>query len=186
MKAVVGLGNPGVRYAGTRHNIGFRVVDFLGEKMIWEDAGAYHIAECEHPRVLLVKPMTYMNRSGHAVGEVLGRFDLALGDVLMVVDDVHLDVGRLRFRRGGSPGGHNGLRSIAEALGSSDFSRLRVGVGQPPTPDVLVDYVLESFSPEEQPLIAQVIQQAADGVVCWALDGMTEAMNRFNAVKGER
>lgn len=180
MKAVVGLGNPGVRYAGTRHNVGFRVVDFLGEKFSWEKTGTYHLAEYDRPRLLLVKPVTYMNRSGQAVGEVVARFDLLLDDVLVVVDDVHLDVGRLRFRRRGSDGGHNGLRSIAGALGSSDFPRLRMGIGLPPDPDGLVDYVLEDFASEEQEVVTQAIQQAVDGIVCWATDGIAEAMNRFN------
>ena len=186
MQVAVGLGNPGARYAGTRHNLGFRVVDLLAGDLggRWERAPSYLFAEvvCESRALLLIKPTTYMNGSGVAVAEVLRQFDVGLADVLVVVDDVHLQPGRLRLRRGGSHGGHNGLRSIVETVGCSGFPRLRLGVGMPPEGEDLIGYVLGEFDREELDVAEAAVRTAADGVVCWRTSGLDEAMNRYNAL----
>ncbi len=179
VKAVVGLGNPGARYAQTRHNVGFWVVDALGKDMPW------HAFEfCTWCRfsddLVLVKPLTYMNKSGWGVAEVVRCFRVVRADVLVVVDDVHLNLGRLRFRRTGSHGGHNGLRSVESALGSADFSRLRLGVGQPAELDGMIDYVLGAFSPGDRDVIADAVGRAVHGALCWATEGIERAMNRYN------
>ena len=179
IKAVVGLGNPGARYAQTRHNVGFWVVDALGKDMPW------HAFEfCTWCRfsddLVLVKPLTYMNKSGWGVAEVVRCFRVVRADVLVVVDDVHLNLGRLRFRRTGSHGGHNGLRSVESALGSADFPRLRLGVGQPAELDGMIDYVLGAFSPGDRDVIADAVGRAVHGALCWATEGIERAMNRYN------
>ena len=178
-KAIVGLGNPGVRYARTRHNVGFWVVDALGKNMPW------HAFEfCTWCRfsddLVLVKPLTYMNKSGLGVAEVVRCFQVGAADVLVVVDDVHLSLGRLRFRRTGSHGGHNGLRSVERALGSADFPRLRVGIGQPAALDGMIDYVLGEFSFEDGDVIVDAVGHAVKGVLCWATEGIERAMNQYN------
>ena len=179
MKAVVGLGNPGKRYADTRHNVGFWIVDHLASDAVWQSEPSYVWATPpEHEALVLVKPTTYMNSSGVAVVDVVEKFDLTSQDVLVVVDDIHLDVGRFRFRRQGSHGGHNGLRSIIDELDSTDFPRLRIGVGQPPDPDDLIGHVLGSFLPEALEEIN--LPQASAGVLCWASWGIEQAMNQFN------
>lgn len=183
-RVVIGLGNPEARYAHTRHNLGFRVVNLLAEGLGvgWAEALDFHYcrAACDSSALLLVKPMTYMNRSGVAVEAVFRRFEVGLEDVLVAVDDVHLDLGRVRMRRRGSDGGHNGLRSIIETVGSSEFPRLRLGIGAPPEGTDLIAYVLGEFGPEEDTAVAQMTRTAADCVACWAELGMDEAMNRYN------
>lgn len=180
MKAVVGLGNPGARYEMTRHNVGFWVVDDLALDRSWQQASTYSwTLSKQDESLVLVKPTTYMNHSGLALVEVVEKFDLLLEDVLVVVDDIHIEVGRFRFRRRGSHGGHNGLRSIIDVLQSSDFPRLKIGVGQPPTPDDLIGHVLGSFLPEELEKID--VAQASQGALCWVTLGIEKAMNQFNS-----
>ena len=179
-KAIVGLGNPGARYARTRHNVGFWVVDALGKNMPW------HAFEfCTWCRfsddLVLVKPLTYMNKSGLGVAEVVRCFQVGPADVIVVVDDVHLSLGRLRFRRTGSHGGHNGLRSVERALGTADFPRLRVGIGQPAELDGMIDYVLGEFSFEDGDVIVDAVGHAVKGAFCWATEGIERAMNQYNA-----
>lgn len=180
MKAIVGLGNPGAHYAHTRHNIGFWVVDAMGADMPWRAFEFCSWGEVAD-NLVLVKPLAYMNNSGLAAAQIARRFGVVAADMLVVVDDVHLEVGRLRFRRAGSHGGHNGLRSIERELGSSDFPRMRVGIGQPAEADGLIDYVLGEFSPEERDVIADAVGRAVDGAFCWATQGIERAMNRYNA-----
>lgn len=180
MKAIVGLGNPGAHYAHTRHNIGFWVVDAMGADVPWRAFEFCSWGEVADDLVL-VKPLAYMNNSGLAAAQIARRFGVVAADMLVVVDDVHLEVGRLRFRRAGSHGGHNGLRSIERELGSSDFPRMRVGIGQPAEADGLIDYVLGEFSPEERDVIADAVGRAVDGAFCWATQGIERAMNRYNA-----
>ena len=178
-KAIVGLGNPGARYARTRHNVGFWVVDALGKNMPWH---AFEFcAWCKFSDdLVLVKPLTYMNKSGLGVAEVVRCFQVGSADVLVVVDDVHLSLGRLRFRRTGSHGGHNGLRSVARALGSADFPRLRIGIGQPADLDGMIDYVLGAFSVEDGDVIVDAVGHAVKGALCWAKEGIERAMNQYN------
>ncbi|MDP6041201.1 MAG: aminoacyl-tRNA hydrolase [Candidatus Latescibacteria bacterium] len=180
MKAIVGLGNPGARYVSTRHNVGFRVVEALLKDAYWH-AFEFCVWAKTVDGVLLVKPLTYMNSSGLAVAEIARCFQLDLADILVVIDDVHLNAGRLRFRRSGSHGGHNGLRSIQGELGSSNFPRLRLGIGQPSDLDDLMDHVLGAFSPEEADVVTDAVCRAANGAFCWATQGVELAMNQFNA-----
>ena len=132
-------------------------------------------------RLLLVKPTTFMNDSGLAVSDLLQETHIALQDVLVVVDDIHLDIGRIRIRRRGSDGGHNGLRSIISSLGSDDFPRLRLGVGRPGHDFELIDHVLSDFGPEEMKVIKKSIRTAADAVTFWCSEDIDKVMNRYNA-----
>jgi PTH1 family peptidyl-tRNA hydrolase len=185
MKIVVGLGNPGSRYSGTRHNVGFEVIDTLAR---CPHAGSFRekfeslIAEVRRgdDTLLLVKPQTYMNLSGRAVRALLDFYKLSPQHLLVVCDDIHLPLGKLRLRPRGSHGGHNGLRDIQLHLGTEEYPRLRIGVGEP-EPGEAVDHVLGRFRASEQPIIAEAIARAAQAVECWADQGLEAAMNRFNA-----
>jgi peptidyl-tRNA hydrolase, PTH1 family len=185
MKVIVGLGNPGSRYAGTRHNVGFAVVDALAEA---PDAGRFQsrfqaeVAELrvgEH-KVLLVKPETFMNLSGRSVRQVLDFYDLPAEDLLVVCDDINLPLGKLRFRARGTHGGHNGLRDIQNHLGTTEYARLRIGVGAPEGDDA-VDHVLSRFRPVERPVIEEALQKAVQAAVFWVEKGIEASMNQYNA-----
>lgn len=186
MKMVVGLGNPGREYQQTRHNAGFDVLDELARRHGGSFRGSYRFpAETAEVRmggegVLLVKPATFMNRSGEAVGPVLRKRGIELADLIVVVDDVDIDLGRLRIRAQGSPGGHNGLKSVEAALGSDAYARVRVGVGRPQAAGEMVDHVLSRFRPEEKDAAAEVIRRAADAVEMMVREGLVKAMNKFN------
>ena len=191
MKVVTGLGNPGERYLLTRHNVGFRVVDLLadrwgltGQGRVRDGAARLEVDFQEPPeRVLLVKPLKYMNLSGGPVRAALkhGNVDFS-EDLLVVTDDVDLPLGRLRLRRDGSAGGHNGLRDIIAALGGNEFNRLRVGIGRPGASRATVDHVLATFKPAERELADASIATAADAVEVWLRDGIEAAMNEFNGL----
>lgn len=183
MKLIVGLGNPGPRYAGTRHNAGFDVVDVLGARWrISLTAEKFHawfgVGDFGGERVALLKPTTYMNRSGQAVLAAGQFYKLELTDLLVVVDDHALPLGKLRIRKSGSSGGHNGLEDIVTRLGSDAWCRLRVGIGEPVGD--MKDFVTSGYSESEKPVIAAAVQRAADAVECWVKDGPDQAMNRFN------
>ena len=184
MKLVVGLGNPGRKYGGTRHNVGFDVVDLLAARhhVEWESAPAEAlIAKWRAASVLLAKPLTFMNLSGQAVGELLRFFKVDLADLIVVVDDVNLEVGRLRARPNGSAGGHNGLKSIIGLMGSDEFARLRVGVGRGDARRDLADHVLAKFDPNERDDVAEMVGRAADAVELFTTEGIGPVMNRFNS-----
>ena len=184
MKVVVGLGNPGSQYAGTRHNIGWLVMDTIAERAGWtgkgrqRDASNVAMGRYRSLDLTLVKPLTYMNDSGLAVRKVLAREHAPPVDLLVVADDFALPFGKLRFREGGGPGGHNGLRSIITELGTEKFSRLRVGIGEPDRS--AVDHVLTRFAPDEQQRLDELLDAAADAVEEWAREGTNKAANRFN------
>ena len=185
MKLVAGLGNPGEPYRGTRHNVGFEVVDALARRqgLGFETAPADAVqAKWRRPDglVILMKPLTFMNRSGIAVGELARFYKVAAPDLLVVCDDVNLPLGRLRARATGTEGGHNGLRSIAESLGTIDYARLRIGVGRGDAVRDLADHVLARFEAEEGPGIDAAIARAADAVEAWLSDGLPAVMNAFN------
>jgi peptidyl-tRNA hydrolase, PTH1 family len=188
MKAICGLGNPGERYRHTRHNVGFRVVDLLADR--WGLTGAGRVRDGaavldvrrDDPagQVLLIKPMRYMNRSGPPLRAAVHQTDVDVSsDLLVVADDIDLPLGRIRLRRSGSAGGHNGLRDIITAFGSSEFSRLRVGVGR--SGDA-IGHVLATFGPEERELATEMVRVAADAAERWLAGGIEAAMNEFNGV----
>lgn len=183
MKLIVGLGNPGRQYEGTRHNVGFAVIDVLarrcGVELTTEKFHAWHgVGELRGERAALMKPTTFMNRSGQAV-QAAGRFyKLEVADLLVISDDLALPPGRLRMRASGSSGGHNGLEDIGQRLGGFDWCRMRLGIGEPIGSGS--DYVLGRFSPEEESLMAVVYERAADAVECWVENGPELAMTRFN------
>jgi PTH1 family peptidyl-tRNA hydrolase len=183
MKLIVGLGNPGRKYDGTRHNVGFEVVDSVvaRQNLQWESAPAEAlIARWRPAQVLVAKPLTFMNLSGYAVGELLRYFKIGLPDLLVIVDEVQLELGRLRARARGSAGGHNGLRSLVEQLGTQEFARLRVGVGRGDARRDLADHVLATFEPDERAVAADAVQRAADAAELFAAEGIAPVMNRFN------
>jgi PTH1 family peptidyl-tRNA hydrolase len=184
MKLVVGLGNPGSEYVKTRHNVGYRVVDGLAER--WQVtvsrerfSGLLGEGPISGVTGVLLKPTTFMNRSGRAVAAAWRFYKLAPVDVLVVADDMDLPLGRLRVRPGGSSGGHKGLGDIVMATGRDDFARLRVGIGRDPGREA-IDYVLGRFEPDELPLADQALARAAEAVECWMVNGVAEAMNRYN------
>ena len=183
MKLVVGLGNPGDRYAQTRHNVGWMVMDRLAERAGWSggrerDASRIVGGRYRGLDLMLAKPLTYMNDSGLAVRKLLAREHAPLVDLLVVADDFALPFGKLRFREGGSAGGHNGLRSIVDELGNEKFSRLRVGIGAPGRG--FIDHVLSTFQPDEKQRLDELLDAAADGVEAWAREGTSKAANHFN------
>ncbi len=186
MRLIAGLGNPGREYVGTRHNVGFEVVDVIARRhgLAWPARFDGSAAEARWRRpdgdVLVVKPLTFMNLSGPAIGELIRFYKIDAGDVLIVTDDVNLPLGRLRARASGSEGGHNGLRSISQSLGTTDYSRLRVGVGRGDLRRDLADHVLARFEPEERSGMDDAIARAADAVETWVSDGMARVMNTFN------
>ena len=183
MKLVVGLGNPGRRYAGTRHNIGFDVLDLLAERhrLDWESAPADALmARWRMAGAILAKPLTFMNLSGYAVGELLRFFKIDFSSLLVVVDDVNLELGRLRTRARGSAGGHNGLKSLIGQLGTEDFARMRIGVGRGEARRDLSDHVLATFDREEREAVAEMVGRAADAVALFVAEGIVPVMNRFN------
>jgi PTH1 family peptidyl-tRNA hydrolase len=186
MKIIVGLGNPGLQYRRTRHNFGFMVVDALAkQREIRFRRGRARCMQGEgligKERVLLVKPLTYMNDSGACVGAVVHYRQAELSDLLVVCDDVNLPLAKMRLRRSGSAGGHNGLESVIKHLGSQDFPRLRLGVDQPPEWMDMMSYVLGAFPRSEAKTVAEVVDRATLAVETWVYYGVDEAMNRFNA-----
>jgi PTH1 family peptidyl-tRNA hydrolase len=182
-KIVVGLGNPGPRYHGTRHNVGFAVLDVLAESPRagrWQSRFQAQVAELDEDgqRLLLVKPGTFMNLSGRCVRQVLDFYQAAPADLLVVCDDINLPLGKLRVRARGTHGGHNGLRDIQNHLGTQEYARLRIGVGAPA--EDAVDYVLGRFRPSEKPVVEDAITLAAQAVAFWARKGVEACMNEYN------
>lgn len=183
---VVGLGNPGSKYANTRHNIGFMVVDTITANLSCGKAKLKHKSEIfegnvKGAKVLFIKPQTFMNNSGEAVREIAKFYKIEPQNIIVVSDDVSLDVGVLRIRRKGSHGGHNGLKSIMNLVGSEDIPRIKVGVGKKPHPDYdLADFVLGRFSKEDIPKIQDAIKKCSDAIECIISDGVDKAMNMYN------
>jgi peptidyl-tRNA hydrolase, PTH1 family len=183
LKIIVGLGNPGRKYAGTRHNVGFEVLDLLVERhrLEWESGPADAlVTRWRSEGALLAKPLTFMNLSGFAAGDLLRFYKVDAADMLIVVDDVNLELGRLRARSSGSAGGHNGLKSLIQQLGSDSFPRLRVGVGRGDARRDLADHVLARFDPEERTVVEESVGRAADATELFVREGIGPVMNRFN------
>jgi PTH1 family peptidyl-tRNA hydrolase len=183
MKIILGLGNPGEGYGRTRHNVGFRVVDAVaaehGVRIARRSARCLTGEGLIGPQsVVLAKPLTFMNNSGRAAAALLEAYGRRLEDFVVVCDDFHLDLSRLRVRRSGSSGGQKGLQSIIEALGTDEFARLRVGIG-PPKGDP-VEFVLDCFSDTERPAVEEVVVKAAEACRVWVLEGVDACMSAFN------
>lgn len=196
MKLIVGLGNPGKEYRDTRHNVGFMVIDELGRRhqltlslapsqvpdtfvaKVYADVGAGALAEAAP--LLVAKPLTFMNRSGDAVAALARYYDIAPADLLVVVDEAVLPFGKLRARARGSAGGHNGLKSIIDRVGTQEFPRLRLGVGRGDSRRDLADHVLSKFEPGERAELEMFIARAADAAEMFAVDGIGKVMNTYN------
>ena len=200
MKLVVGLGNPGREYVATRHNIGFEVLDAFAAKLGWIGSGAgefERVAKTKFEglvydgilslsgggseKVLLLKPMTYMNLSGRSVQAAMAFYQLTPPDIMVVLDDLALPCGKLRVRPGGSDGGHNGLKDIQRALGTPQYPRLRIGIDPPPPRVPGRDYVLGRFSEEQRKLVDPALKRGAGALVTWIEKGIEAAMSQFNA-----
>jgi len=185
VKLICGLGNPGDEHRGDRHNAGYLVLDRLGARLgialdMAKFDGRLGAGRVGSERVLLLKPETYMNLSGDSVGAAARFYKVAPADVLVVHDELDLPFARLQLKSGGGSAGHNGLRSILSGLGEEGFARLRVGVGKPEGKERVVGHVLSGFSAEEQALLPELLERAADAAVGWATLPLPEAMTRFN------
>ena len=188
MYAIIGLGNPGSEYDGTRHNLGFRVIDVLCEKFelrLVAGKGEYLIGKCSHrgEQMYLVKPLTYMNNSGIAVSDIVKRYPISLQNILVICDDFQLLLGRLRLRPKGSDGGHNGLYSIIYQLGSENFPRLRCGIatdGMPKKKLGMAQFVLSPFNSDEKPVVKEMVGRGLNAVLTFLVEGIEAAMNKFN------
>jgi len=187
MRLIVGLGNPGREYRDTRHNVGFMVVDEIATRHNLSMAmapsqvpDAFLAKKYGADPLLVAKPLTFMNRSGEAVAALARYYDIAAGDLLVVVDEVALPFGRLRARARGSAGGHNGLKSVIERLGTTEFPRLRLGVGRGDARRDLADHVLSTFEADEQPALGEFIARAADAAEMFAAEGIAKVMNTYN------
>ena len=190
VKLIIGLGNPGIRYEHTKHNVGFRVIDALYEKLCQRDSQPRptHTSICNalviqttwhDTSIILAKPMTYMNNSGAAVAALARRFETPLPELCIIYDDVHLDIGVLRMRRKGSNGGQKGMKSIIQHLGTTEFPRLRIGIGEPV--GALIDYVLTEFSEDEEIEITHTIDRAVAAIETFVTDDILTVMNKFNS-----
>lgn len=187
---IVGLGNPGAEYAKTRHNAGFLVVEELTRRwrLEWQSERKFDALLARRPdfsgkNVVLCKPQSYMNNSGEVVAPLATFYRVAPGQVMVVVDDADLPLGHLRLRPEGSPGGHHGLESVEQHLGTRQYPRLRVGIGRRDAARQISGYVLGKFAPEEQTEVARVISRAADQLECWLGNGLSAAMNKFNGAE---
>ncbi len=191
MKLIVGLGNPGKNYAHNRHNIGFRCLNYFArlhsirfERRQCQSRVGF--GEVGGEKLLLAKPRTFVNVSGKAVGCLASKYGVHLNDLLVIYDDLDLPLGKIRLRRSGGSGGHKGMKSIISTLRSEDFSRIRVGIGRPKVEelsnneDVVVNYVLSNFTPQEERLIKPVIARVAEAVDCFLTQGIEMAMSKFN------
>jgi len=188
MKLIVGLGNPGRRYAATRHNAGWRVAEALaarGHLGTWREKCDAAVSEGRwgDEKVAVARPLVYMNESGMAVRELMDFWKTGSEDLLVVMDDLALELGRIRLRGEGSAGGHNGLESVIRHMGHEHFARLRVGIGPGPAAEEQAEFVLSKFAAAERPVIEEAIEKAAEAAACWIKEGLAAAMNRFNRVK---
>jgi len=189
MKLIVGLGNPGRRYANNRHNIGFMCVSHFARALgirFDKKQGRARIGtgEVADNKVIVARPQTYVNLSGQSVSRLVKKFNINLNDLLVIHDDLDLPLGKIRISHGSSSGGHKGVESIIKELGSQDFSRIRIGIGRPANPLLgeadIVAYVLSDFTPEGKQTISQVIPKVSEAILCLITRGLAEAMNRYN------
>jgi PTH1 family peptidyl-tRNA hydrolase len=186
LKLIVGLGNPSNKYEYTRHNVGFDVIDLfryelqLGKNFRKEHHSLVIEGQLESNRLLLAKPQTFMNSSGIAVQDLALDYEIPLEDIIVIYDDLNLEFGFLRIRRSGSAGGHKGVKSIIESLGSQSFPRIRIGIGQPSQDTEVIDYVLSRFTSKEREEIEKAEQSAVEALKIMILEGVEPAMNKFN------
>ncbi|MFH5830810.1 aminoacyl-tRNA hydrolase [Halalkalibaculum sp. DA3122] len=185
MPVIVGLGNPGRKYAGTRHNIGYEVIDRLSDRLsvsLGPGKGPFHIGDTHYHghKLRLVKPTTYMNKSGDAVVQVLNWYKTEISECLVCYDDLNLPVGAIRIRPGGSAGGHNGIKDVINKVGTKQFPRLRIGIGDDFRNGNQVGYVLSKFSDEERQLMDDTLDRACDAVLTFVEYGIDTAMNNYN------
>ncbi|HKK45945.1 MAG TPA: aminoacyl-tRNA hydrolase [Balneolaceae bacterium] len=185
MPLVIGLGNPGSKYAGTRHNVGFGLIDRLAQAMsvkMGTGKGPYMVGKALHAgeSIYLVKPTTYMNNSGDAVRQALDWYKEEVDHCLICYDDLALELGTIRLRPSGSAGGHNGIKDIIKKLGTNAFPRLRIGIGDDFRRGQQVNHVLSPFSEDEQKVIDATLDRAVDAVLCFITEGIEQAMNKFN------
>lgn len=185
MKCIVGLGNPGKKYEHTRHNVGFMVIDELLQRHQWDlnkkkFNGKYAMEHVQSEKVILLKPQTYMNLSGESIRPLMDYYDIAVEDLLVIYDDLDLPAGKIRLRQKGGHGGHNGIRSTIDHLGTKEFKRVRIGVGRPVSPIPVVDYVLGGFSKEQQEDVVSSIKKSADACESWLNHSFSEVMNEYN------
>lgn len=185
MKLIIGLGNPGKTYEKTRHNIGFQVIDELAKRLQApafqkKFNGQYTTVHTVQGKVVLLKPMTYMNLSGECVRPLADFFEVNDEEIVVLYDDLDLPVGKIRLRQKGSAGGHNGMKSLIAHLGTTEFNRIRIGVDRPSGGMKVSDYVLAPFSADEQPLIEEAVQKSADACEEWQKTPFIEVMNKFN------
>lgn len=185
MKCIIGLGNPGRKYKDTRHNIGFIAIDELLERNNWKlDENKfnadYTVEHIQGEKILLVQPQTYMNLSGNAVKQLVDYYNIKLEDILVIYDDLDLPPGKIRLRQKGGHGGHNGIRSMIDQLGTKNFNRLRLGIGRPQGSMAVVDYVLGRFAKDQEEETKLSILLAADACELWLSKPFVEVMNEFN------
>lgn len=188
MKLVIGLGNPGRQYEYTRHNVGFWAAERLARKLgTGFQQKKQFKAEISEGRlgseqIIIIRPQTYMNLSGLAVASITGFYKLDTADMIVVHDDLDLPVGRIRLRKGGSAGGHNGIKSIIERIGSDEFIRVKIGIGRPPMNIPVVDYVLQRSQPEDEKVLSEQCDKAVDAICTIIIDGLNAGMNKFNGL----
>lgn len=185
MKMIIGLGNPGKQYEKTRHNIGFRVIDEMcgrlnAPPMQLKFNGVHTVIYRPEGKVMLVKPLTYMNLSGECIRPLMDYFDVEIDEIIVIYDDLDFSPGEMRLRQKGSAGGHNGMKSLIAHLGTDKFNRVRMGIGRPISGMKVSDYVLSSFSKEEAPLIEDTIKKSADACEAWIEKPFSDIMNQFN------
>jgi PTH1 family peptidyl-tRNA hydrolase len=183
IRLIAGLGNPGAEYHGTRHNVGFNVVDALASEwgLCWQHSKSWHALWAKGEHAILMKPASYMNRSGEPLSAVANFYKIEPAEILVVLDDFALELGRLRIRLEGGTGGHNGLESIIMQFGTEAIPRLRIGIGAAPN-EGAVDYVLNRFFEEERPVVEKTVARAAEAVKCAIDNGVLSAMNLFNKI----
>lgn len=191
MKVIAGLGNPGAEYARTKHNVGFMLIDALADRLgvdAWRERQQAHVCDARigTEKVLLVKPLTYMNESGRAVAPILSYYKLDAEDLIVVYDDMDIPCGTVRIRRKGSAGGHNGIKSLLSLVGSEDFARVRIGIGRPLPGWTVVNHVLTPFAPGDVPKVKAAIDYLLPAVECLVTDGVDMAMNRYNPRKEKK
>ncbi len=193
MKLIVGLGNPGRGYINNRHNVGFACLNYFAKKQgirfdKKQGKARIGIGKIAGNRLVVAKPQTYMNQSGQAVSRLIEKYDISLNDLLVIHDDLDLPIGKIRIRFGGGSGGHNGVSSTIDSLGSRDFTRIRVGISRPTLTEsnaeigqnAIITYVLSNFTPDEKQTITQVIPRVNEAILCFLVEGLTTAMNKYN------